>query len=186
MPAVVYAMSVSLDGYVAGPGGDISWSPPDQELHRFHNERVRATGAQLMGRRLYETMLPWETGDLASAGPAEAEFAGIWQPLPKIVFSTTLERVEGSARLATRPLDEEIAALRETVDGDIAIGGASLASSAIAAGLVDEFHLFVCPVVLGAGTPYFPPLTRPLDLDLELAETRTFGSRVVFLRYRRR
>jgi dihydrofolate reductase len=182
-PAVVFAMSVSLDGYIAGPGGDISWSPPDEELHRFHNERVRGAGVQLMGRRLYETMLPWETGDLASAGPAEAEFAEIWQPLPKIVFSTTLERVEGNARLATRELHEEIAALRETADGEIAIGGAGLASSAIAAGLVDEFHLFVCPVVLGAGTPYFPPLERPLNL--ELAETRTFGSRVVFLRYRR-
>lgn len=184
MPDVVYAMTVSLDGYIAAPDGDISWGAPDQELHRFHNERVRGVGAQLMGRRLYETMLPWETGDLASSGPAEAEFAKIWQPLPKVVFSMTLERVEGSARLAIRNLDEEIAALRETADGEIAIGGAGLASSAIAAGLVDEFQLFVCPVVLGGGTPYFPPLERPLDL--ELAETRTFGSRVVFLRYRRR
>jgi dihydrofolate reductase len=179
MGNVIFSMSVSLDGYIAGPGGDIEWSAPDDELHRFHNERVRELGAQLLGRRLYETMLYWETADQdPELGETEREFADIWQALPKIVFSTTLESVEAkNARLATGSLADEIARL----DGDVGLGGAGLAAAATELGLIDEYELFVNPVVIGAGTPYFPPNHR---IDLELVETRTFGSRVTHLRYR--
>jgi dihydrofolate reductase len=177
--ATIFSMGVSLDGYIAGPGGDISWSAPDDELHRFHNEQTRELGAELCGRRLYETMLGWET---APADPAtvEGEFAGLWQALPKVVFSTTLEAVEGNARLATREPAAELAAVREAVEGDIAVGGAGLAAAFSRAGLIDEYRLFVSPTVIGEGTRFFPDAR----LDLELVETRTFGSRVVYLRYR--
>jgi dihydrofolate reductase len=175
---VIFSMSVSLDGYIAGPGGDIGWSAPDDELHRFHNERVRGLSAQLLGRRLYETMVYWETADQdPDLGETEREFAGIWQALPRIVFSTTLDAVEGNARLATGSLADELAAL----DGDVGIGGAGLAAAATELGLIDEYELFVNPVVLGGGTPYFPPNHH---IDLELVETRTFASRVTHLRYR--
>ena len=176
------SMTVSLDGFIAGPGGDIDWSAPDDELHRFHNERVRELDAQFCGRRLYETMLYWETALQDPALSATAtEFAHIWQALPKVVFSTTLQSVEGNARLATGSLTEELAAL----DGQaVSVGGAGLAAGFTELGLIDEYQLFVSPVVLGAGTPYFPPLSE--RINLELVETRTFGSRVVYLRYRRR
>jgi dihydrofolate reductase len=182
---VVYSMTVSLDGFIAGPGGEIDWSAPDEELHRFHNERVRELGAHLCGRRIYEAMLYWERPeeDLAG-GETEREFARIWKPLPKIVFSRTLDRVEGNARLARGDVADEVAALEAQDEKDVGVGGAGLASALIERGLVDEFMLFVAPVVLGGGTPYFPPLAQ--RLDLELIETRTFASRVVYLRYRRR
>jgi dihydrofolate reductase len=177
-------MGVSLDGFIAGPGGEIDWGAPDEELHRFHNEQARELGAHFCGRRLYEEMVYWETADQnPSAGDIEVEFAHIWQALPKIVFSNTLEQVEGDARLATGGIAEEVAKLKEQPGKDLAVGGAGLASSFIELGLVDEFRLFVSPVVLGAGTPFFPALED--RIDLELVETRTFGSRVVYLRYRR-
>jgi dihydrofolate reductase len=185
MSELIYSMGVSLDGFIAGPDGEIDWSAPDEELHRFHNEQTREIGAHFCGRRLYETMLPWETADRSpSAGEAEVEFARIWQGIPKIVFSRTLERVEGNARVATDGIAGEVAKLREEPGGDLAVGGAGLAAGFIELGLVDEFRLFVSPVVLGGGTPYFPPLDE--RIGLELAEKRTFGSRVVYLRYRRR
>ncbi|MGH2942400.1 MAG: dihydrofolate reductase family protein, partial [Solirubrobacteraceae bacterium] len=107
MPKMIYSMSVSLDGFIAGPGGEIDWSGPDEELHRFHNERVRELSAHLLGRRLYEVMTYWETADQDASAPAyELEFARIWQDLPKVVFSTTLETVEGNARLATDGIAE--------------------------------------------------------------------------------
>jgi dihydrofolate reductase len=182
---VVYSMGVSLDGFIAGPGGEIDWSEPDEELHRFHNEQLRETGVHFCGRRLYEVMLYWETADQIPGSPEhELEFAGMWQALPKIVVSTTLSDVEGNARLVRDGIAEEVATLKEQPGGDIAVGGAGLASTFIKLGLVDEFRLFVSPVVLGSGTPYFPAaLDEPVDL--ELVETRTFGSRVVYLRYRR-
>jgi dihydrofolate reductase len=184
MRKLIYSMGVSLDGFIAGPGGEIDWSAPDEELHRFHNEQTRELGAQLCGRRLYEEMVYWETADEnPSATDVELEFARIWQELPKIVFSMTLEQVEGHARLATDGLAEEVAKLKAQPGKDLAIGGAGLAASAIALGLVDEYRRFVSPVVLGGGTPYFPPLQE--RIDLELVETRTFGSRVVYVRYRR-
>jgi dihydrofolate reductase len=181
---VIYSLGVSLDGFIAGPGGEIDWSAPDEELHRFHNEQTRELGAELCGRRLYEVMLVWETLDeSSSAGETELAFARLWQGLPKIVFSTTLEKVDGNATLATDDVAEEVANLKAQPGKDIAVGGAGLASSLIKLDLVDEYRLFISPVVLGGGTPYFPPLDD--RINLELVETRTFGSRVVYVRYRR-
>src|SRR4051812_29483067 len=112
MRRLIYSMTVSLDGFIAGPGGEIDWSAPDDELHRFHNEQVRELGAHLVGRRLYETMVYWETADRDPAlGATQREFAGIWQALPKIVFSTTLDKVEGNTRLARGGVAEEVARL---------------------------------------------------------------------------
>ena len=156
---------------------------PDDELHRFHNQRVLELGAHLCGRRLYEVMLYWETADQEpSASETELEFARIWKDLPKIVFSRTLEEVEGNDRLATGDVAEEVARLKGQPGKDLAVGGAGLASTCIELGLVDEYQLFVYPVILGGGTPFFPPLDE--RVDLELVETRTFGSRVVYARYR--
>jgi dihydrofolate reductase len=184
MRKLIYSMTVSLDGFIAGPRGEIDWSPPDEERHRFHNEQTREIGAHFCGRRLYEEMLYWETAhENPSAAEHVLEFARIWQDLPKIVFSKTLEKVEGNARLATDGVAEEVAKLKEQPGKDLAVGGAGLASTFIELGLVDEFRLFVSPVVLGAGTPYFPALDE--RIDLELVETRTFASRVVYVRYRR-
>jgi dihydrofolate reductase len=184
MRKVIYSMSVSLDGFIAGPNGEIDWSAPDEELHRFHNQQTRELGAHLCGRRLYEEMLYWETADEnPSAAEYELEFARIWKNMPKIVFSNTLEKVEGNARLVRDGVGEEVAKLKEQPGKDLAVGGAGLASSLIELGLVDEYRLFVSPVVLGGGTPYFPALEE--RVDLELVETRTFGSRVVYVRYRR-
>jgi dihydrofolate reductase len=182
--AVVYSIGVSLDGFVAGPGGDIGWAAPDAELHAFHNEQTAELGAHLCGRRLYETMLPWEGEDLLGSPSEEVRaFARLWQALPKVVFSRTLTGVEGNARLATAGPAEEVARLGAPRGGDVAVGGAGLAATFAVLDLIDEYRLFVSPVVLGGGTPYFPSLSR--RMDLELIETRTFGSRVVYLRYRR-
>ena len=184
MRKLIYSMGVSLDGYIAGPDGDFDWGAPDEELHRFHNQRVREIGAHLLGRRLYETMLYWETADEnPSAAEVELEFARIWKGIPQIVFSKTLDQVVGNARLAGGSVAEEVERLKEEPGKDLAVGGAGLASTCIELGLVDEYQLFVSPVVVGGGTPYFPALEK--RIDLELVETRTFGSRVVYLRYRR-
>jgi dihydrofolate reductase len=172
---VIYSMSVSLDGFIAGPGGDIGWAAPDEELMAFHTEQSSRLDAHLCGRGLYEDMLPWET--------REGEFAGIWQAIPKVVFSTTLENVQGNARLATGSVADELSRLGETPAADVSVGGAGLAATLIEHDLIDEYRLFVNPVALGGGTPFFP--RRRERLNLELAETRTFGSRVVYLRYRR-
>jgi dihydrofolate reductase len=181
---LIYSMGVSLDGYIAGPGGEFDWAAPDEELHRFHNEQTRALGAHICGRRLYEEMVYWETADRnPSIGDHVREFALIWQALPKIVFSTTLTEVEGNARLATEGIAEEVARLKQERGGDIAVGGATLAAAFVELDLIDEYQLFVNPVVVGGGTPFFPPTRR--RLELELVETRTFGSRVVHSRYRR-
>jgi dihydrofolate reductase len=182
MRRLIYSMSVSLDGFIAGPGGAIDWAAPDEELMRFHNQQTRELGAHLCGRGLYEDMLPWETEGMTRSDPRELEFARIWTAIPKVVFSTTLDRVEGNARLATGSVADEVAKLREQPGRDVSIGGAGLAATAINLGLVDEFRLFVNPVVLGRGTPYFPTMDE--RTDLELIETRTFGSRV-YVRYAR-
>jgi dihydrofolate reductase len=184
MRKLIFSMGVSLDGFIVGPDGKFDWSAPDEELHRFHNQQTRELGAELCGRRLYQEMLYWETADQdPSASEYVLEFARLWQGLPKIVFSRTLERVEGNARLATGGVAEEVARLKEQPGKDLAVGGAGLASSLIELGLVDEFRLFVSPVVLGGGTRYIPALDE--RINLELVETRPFGSRVVYLRYRR-
>jgi dihydrofolate reductase len=184
MGNVIYSIGVSLDGFIAGPGGEIDWAAPDEELHRFHNDQTRELGAHLCGRRLYEEMRYWDTADDGpSAADHTREFARIWKRLPKIVFSNTLESVEGNARLASDGVAEEVARLKAGPGGDVAVGGAGLASELTRLGLIDEYRLFVSPVVLGGGTPYLPPVDQ--RIDLELLETRTFGSRVVYLRYRR-
>jgi dihydrofolate reductase len=181
MSKVIYEMSVSVDGYIVGPDGKFDWSRPDEAQHRFHNEQVRALAGHVLGRRLYETMLYWET---AGDDPSDIarEFALIWQALPKVVFSRTLDAVEGSnTRLARDDLRAELTALLESVGGDVAVGGADLAAEAARLDLIDEYRLFVHPVAVGGGIPFFP---RDHRVDMELIETRTFSSRVVYLRYR--
>jgi dihydrofolate reductase len=184
MRSVTYSMSVSLDGYIVGPDGTFDWTVPDKEVFRFWIDEIREVGVHLMGRRLYQTMLYWETADReASLDDAELEWAALWKPLPKVVFSTTLSVVEGNARLASGAVGEEIERLRaEPGDSEIAIGGATLADEAAASGLIDEYRLMVHPVLVGGGIPFFPRHER--RVDLELVETRTFSSRVVYLRYR--
>jgi len=182
MRSVTYSMSMSLDGYIVGPDGDFDWTMPD-EVFRFWIDEIRGVGVHLLGRRLYETMLYWETADQQSLDDAELEWAALWKPLPKVVFSTTLSAVQGNARLATGGLAAEIERLRaEPGEGDIAIGGATLAAEAAALGLIDEYRPMVYPVLVGGGIPFFPQRER--RVDLELVETRTFSSRVAYLRYR--
>jgi dihydrofolate reductase len=184
MRSVTYSMSASLDGYIVGPDGRFDWSGPDPEVFRFWIDEIRTVGVHLMGRRLYETMLYWETAaDDRSLDEAEREWTSLWNPLPKVVFSTTLSDVQGNARLASGGLAEEIERLRaEPSEGDIAIGGATLADEAAALDLIDEYRVIVYPVLVGGGIPYFP--RRERRVDLELLETRTFSSRFVYLRYR--
>ena len=184
MRSVTYSMSLSLDGYIVGPDGRFDWTVPDKEVFRFWIDEIREVGVHLMGRRLYETMLYWETAEQeASLDEAELEWAALLKPLPKVVFSTTLSQVQGNARLASGGLAEEIERLRaEPGEGDIAIGGATLAAEAAALGLIDEYRAMVYPVLVGGGIPYFPKRDR--RVDLELVETRPFSSSVVYLRYR--
>jgi dihydrofolate reductase len=184
MRSVTYSMNVSLDGYIAGPEGDFDWPGFDEEIFRFWIDEIRGVGVHLLGRRLYETMLYWETADQdRSLDDAELEWAALWNPLPKVVFSTTLSEVQGNARPASGGLAEEIERLRaEPGEGEIAIGGATLAAEAAALGLIDEYRPVVYPVLVGGGIPFFPQ--REHRVDLELVETRTFSSRVVYLRYR--
>jgi dihydrofolate reductase len=184
MRSVTYSMNVSLDGYIVGPDGDFDWSGPDEEVFRFWIDEIREVGFHLLGRRLYETMLYWETAAQdPSLGDSELEWTALWNPLPKVVFSRTLSEVRGNARLASGGLAEEIERLRaEPGEGDIAIGGATLAAEAAASGLIDEYRAMVYPVLVGGGTPFFPRSER--RVDLELVETRTFGSGVVYLRHR--
>ena len=181
---VTYSMGVSLDGYITGPDGGIDWTAPDEELFRFVTGEIRQVGVHLLGRRLYETMLYWETADQnPSLDDAMLEWAAIWKPLPKVVFSATLSAVQGNARLASGGLAKEIERLRaEPAEGDIAIGGATLAAEAAALGLIDEYRARVYPVLVGGGIPFFAQRGR--RVDLELVETRTFSSGVVYLRHR--
>jgi dihydrofolate reductase len=184
MRSVTYSMGVSLDGYIVGPEGDFDWTAPDEEVFRFVTDEIREVDVHLLGRRLYETMLYWETADQdPSLDDAMLGWAAIWKPLPKVVFSTTLSTVHGNAHLASGDLAEEIERLRvESGAGDIAIGGATLAAAAAALGLIDEYRARVHPVLVGGGIPFFPQHERRMDLDL--VETRTFSSKVVYLRYR--
>jgi dihydrofolate reductase len=185
MRRVTYSMGMTLDGYVMGPDGGIDWGVPDDELFAFVTEQIQQVGVHLLGRRLYETMLYWDTADQDPAlDEPQRRWAQLWQALPKVVFSTTLTAVEGAnTRLASGTLAEEIARLRkEPAAGDIAIGGAELAHQAADAALVDEYRVRVHPVLLGGGTPYFA--RNEQRSDLELIESRTFASGVVYLRHR--
>ena len=176
-------MGVSVDGFIADREGAFGWTVPSEEQFRFHIEQVGELGHYLCGRRLYETMLVWETDPSMRGTEPGGAFADVWSALPKVVFSRTLDRVQGNARLARMSVGEEVAAALEATDRDVAIGGAGLAAAAIELGLVDELRMFRNPVVVGGGTPFLPPVTE--ELPLALIETRTFGSAVIFERYRR-
>ena len=180
---LIYSMGVSVDGFIADREGAFGWSAPIEELFRFHTAEVGKLGGCLLGRRLYETMLVWETDPSLREDELGAAFADVWCALPKVVFSRTLDSVQGNARLAEGSVAEEVAAALEATEKDVEIGGAGLAAAAIELGLVDELRMFRYPVVVGGGTPYMPPVTE--DIRLDLIETRTFGSRVIYERYQR-
>src|ERR671932_2001713 len=180
---LIYPMGVSVDGFIADRDGAFGWSVPSDEQFRFHLEEVRELGCHLLGRRLYETMLVWETDPSMRDDELRAAFADAWCALPKVVFSRTLDSVQGNARLAEASLPEETAAALDATDMDVAIGGAGLAAAAVELGLVDELRMFRHPVIVGGGTPFLPPVTE--DVALDLIETRTFGSRVIYERYGR-
>ena len=184
MRPVTYSMGASLDGYIVGPDGGFDWTEPDKDVFRFWIDEIRGVGVHLLGRRLYETMLYWETADEdSSIDDAEREWTALWKQLPKVVFSTTLSEVQGHARLASGSLAAEIERLRaEPGEGEIAIGGATLAAEAADLDLIDEYRVMVYPVLVGGGIPFFA--RRERRVDLELVETRPFSSGVVYLRYR--
>ena len=179
---LIYSMSVSVDGFISNREGSFGWTIPSEELFRFHISQVRELGGYVCGRRLYETMLVWDTDPSLRDNELGAAFADVWCAIPKVVFSRTLDSVQGNARLAEASLAEEAAAALVATDKDVGIGGAGLAAQAIELGLVDELRMFRVPVVVGGGTPFLPPVTE--DVPLDLVETRTFGSRVIYERYR--
>ena len=176
-------MSVSLDGFVETPSRSLDWVMVDEELHAFFNDEAREMSAFLYGRRMYQLMADyWPTaGADPSATPAMLEFARIWRDKPKIVFSRTLERVEWNGRLVRDDAVAEVERLKAQPGYDIDVGGPTVASTFVRLGLVDEYRLFVQPVVVGAGTPFFPSLAD--RITLRLLETRTFDNGVVYLRY---
>jgi dihydrofolate reductase len=180
---LIYSMSVSVDGFIADRDGAFGWTAPSEEQFLFHIAQVRELGGYLCGRRLYQTMLPWETDPSMRDNELGAAFADVWGTIPKVVFSRTLDSVEGNARLAEASVAEEAAAALDATNNDVSIGGAGLAATAIELGLIDELRMFRNPVVVGGGTPFLPPVTE--DVPLDLIETRTFGSRVIYERYRR-
>lgn len=186
MRKLIYAMNVTLDGYIAGPRDDIGWGLPSVELHQWFNDRAREVGVSLYGRRLWELMNGhWPTADQEpDATPVEVEFARIWQATPKVVFSTTLQEVSGNARLVTGDAMAEIARLKEEDGAPMEIGGAALAGAAMRAGLIDEYQVVTHPVLVGGGTPFFSSLdTR---VDLRLVGTRTFPNDVTMSHYESR
>jgi dihydrofolate reductase len=180
---LIYSMSVSVDGFITDRAGAFGWSGPNEEQFGFHLAQVRELGGYLLGRRLYETMLVWETDPSMRDNDLGAAFADVWCALPKVVFSRTLDSVQGNARLAEATVAEEVAAALGGTDKDVSIGGAGLASAAFELGLVDELRMFRYPVVVGGGTPFLPPVTE--EVRLALIETRTFGSRVIYERFSR-
>jgi dihydrofolate reductase len=178
-------MMVSLDGFVAGPDGDIGWIRVDRELHEFVNDQQAAIGTYLYGRRLYEEMNAyWPTPDASQSDhDFIAAFARIWQQMPKVVFSRTLDRVEGNARLVREDPAAEVARLKAQPGKDLSVGGPGLAASLLCHGLVDEVGLFLHPILLGSGTPMFQG-GAPLH-DLRLTAAHTFASGVTYLQYER-
>jgi dihydrofolate reductase len=180
---LIYSMSVSVDGFISDRDGDFAWGVPSDEQFEFHLAEVAGLGAYLLGRRLYETMLPWESDPSLRQGELGAAFADAWRALPKVVFSRTLDDVQGNARLASGSVADEVRAAVDGTTKPVSIGGAGLAAQAIELGLVDELHVFRNPIVVGGGTPYLPPVTTAIRM--ELIESRTFASRVVYECYRR-
>ena len=181
MRRLIYSFGVSLDGYIADPDGNIDWTDPDEELHQFHNDRYREIEISLHGRRLYELMADYWPRISDDATPIEREFAELWTQKPKVVFSRTLTEVHWNSRLVSENAVDEIRTLKAAGDGVMEVGGANLAASLMPHGLIDEYQLFVSPVVLGGGTPMFPPSDK--RHGLRLVETRTFAP-AVMLRYR--
>jgi dihydrofolate reductase len=183
MGRLIYSMSVSLDGYVETQSRSLDWVLVDEELHSFFDDEAREMSAFLYGRRLYELMVDyWPTAETdPAATPAMLEFAQIWRDKPKIVFSRTLSHVEWNSRLVRDDAVGEVARLKAQPGFDVDVGGSTLASTLMRARLIDEYRLFVHPVILGAGTPFFPALED--RTGLRLLESRTFGSGIVYLRY---
>ncbi|MDN0195465.1 dihydrofolate reductase family protein [Streptomyces sp. S.PNR 29] len=185
MSNVVLMMSVSLDGYIEGPHQDISWHRVDDELHQHFNDTIGQMGALLSGRVTYELMAGyWPTADAdpAVTGPT-AEFAGIWRDIPKVVYSRTIERAGWNTRIVRDVVPEDVRELKERAGGDVGLGGAGLAAAFLRQGLVDEFRVYVHPVLLGRGKRLFPELDT--SASLRLVESRAFGNGVVLLRYER-
>jgi dihydrofolate reductase len=185
MSSVVYSAVVSLDGFIEGPNRELDWHRVDEEFHTFANDLEREVGVHLYGRRTWEMMHAfWQTADTNASYPDFViEYARLWKPIPKIVFSTTLTEVKDNARLAQGSIADEIAALEVPSGKNIQVSGAGLASSLIRRGLIDEFLLFVQPVILGRGTPMFPLVDQ--RTSLELRDTRQFASGAMFLHYQR-
>jgi dihydrofolate reductase len=183
MRKVIYSMSVSLDGFLETADHQIDWVIVDEELHTFFNEQARDSGAFLYGRRMYEIMTDyWPTADTKPGRPAfEVEYAHIWKDMPKVVFSKTLDKVAWNSRLVRDDIAGEINTLKTQPGKDLQLGGAGIAATFIRLGLIDEYQLFVNPIVLGSGTPFFPALETPIKL--RLLETRRFSAGVVYLRY---
>lgn len=183
MRKVIYSMSMTMDGFITGPDGGIDWSVPGDDIYQASIDEAKDLSVHLMGRKLYDIMLYWETAaDNPESTAQDLDWIALWNPLPKIVFSRTLSAVQGNARLATRPLAEEIEALRaQDGDGEIAVGGADLAAQAARLGLIDEYRINLFPVVVGGGTPYFAPGIARTNLELHSA--REFSGGVMRLCY---
>ena len=183
MAKLIYVSNVSLDGYIEDEHGSFDWTAPDEELFAFITDLVRPVGTYLYGRRLYDTMAPWETEPaLAAQSELMADFANVWQSADKIVYSTTLDAVStANTRLERRFDPDAVRDMKASAADDLTVTGPTLAAHAFNAGLVDECHLFVYPVLLGGGKPAFPSDAR---IPLELLEEHGFGNGVVYLRYR--
>ena len=183
MARLIYSVIESLDGYIADENGNFDWAAPDDEVHAFVNDLERQIGTHLFGRRMYEVMVYWETAHmLASQSAVELDYAGLWQAADKIVYSRTLEAASSARTRIERDFDPSaIREMKASAQRDVSVGGPDLAAQAIKAGLVDELHLFVTPVVVGGGKQALPNNFR---LNLELLDERRFGSGVVHLHYR--
>ncbi len=183
MAKLIYSAIASADGYVEDAAGSFEWAAPDEEVHRFVNGLERQVGTYLYGRRMYQTMLYWETAHTVPGQPPFVrEFTAIWQAAEKIVFSRTLASVQSARTRIERNFDPGmVRQLKSATEHDMTAGGADLAGQAIRAGLVDELQLFLVPVVVGGGKPALP---NDVHLDLELLDTRRFASGAVYLRYR--
>ncbi|GAA3500235.1 dihydrofolate reductase family protein [Streptomyces prasinosporus] len=186
MRKLIYGMNLTLDGYIAAPGDDIGWSVPSDELFQFWSDQLQATDLSLYGRKLWQTMSSyWPTGDQQpNATPAEIEFARRWRGMSKVVFSSTIDKVDWNTRLVTGDAVAEITRLKAGDGGPMDIGGATLAGAAMRAGLIDEYVLATAPVLVGGGTPFFTALDNRVNLNL--VETRTFPCGVILTRYETR
>jgi len=182
MARLIYSAITSLDGYVADRDGHFDWAAPDEQLHTFVNELERSVGTYLYGRRMYEVMVAWETMQVADEPEAIRDYQEIWKATDKIVYSRTLEKASSAKTNIERDFDPEaVRGLKTAARRDISIGGPDLASQAIRAGLVDEYHLLIVPVVVGGGTASLP---ANVHLKLELLDERRFNSGAVHLHYR--